>query len=268
MSDSVDEDDVPDARSLLYRVIEGLTVVALIGAVVVWQSDGTLTAARRILSSIGQEDPPAPPPAPLLMTANRSSDIRLVVPGDVLPTKAQSRASLPGSDTEDVDPVETGSIPAPLDRSAPVAKASTGSPAPAARTAAQPSGWILSCDARTPASCTASQSLARPDNPSLETSWTIESGEGGLVGVWTTPTSVVVSRGMVLTLGDGKPKTVPFDSCGPHSCEVRARLAADFIEQLKGSARISTEIVLRGGKTIVFSFSKTGLGDALKKLGA
>lgn len=248
MRDSFDELEPPDPRSILYRVVEGLTVVALLVAVVMWQSDGTLQAARQLIA--GTEEPAAPV---VVAMRPRSSDIRLIRPG-----------------SGEIDPVETGSIATPAPRSPqpqmPTPRAVVPAGAPAAERP-QPRGWQAACDGPKQTFCTASQTLSQADDPLVETSWTIERGANGLYGVWTTPTSVLVSRGMVLIMGDGNPKTVPFSACGPHSCEVRARLAGDFVELLRRSQRVSTEIVLKSGKTVSFTFSPDGLEQALDRLG-
>ena len=260
MSDAFDDLEPPDPRSILYRVVEGLTVVALLVAVVMWQSDTTLQAARQLLSPADETST-----APVLVAMQpRSSDIRLVAAA----TGTTQRA-------EDVDPVETGSIvrsppavapPMP----APLVAAPTRIPAlqrvvPAA--VAPSIGWSAACDSANGLFCTASQTLSQPDDPLVETSWTIQHSDSGLTAIWTTPTNVLVARGMVIIMGDGQPKTVPFSGCGAHSCEVRARLAGDFITLLRQSQRVSTEIVLKSGKTVTFDFSPEGLDSALAKLG-
>lgn len=265
MSDSFDELEPPDPRSTFYRVVEGLTVVALVVAVILWQSDGTLMAARTLFGINGGVEEPAPTliavSAPPASIQPQSTDIRLVKHAAPAPVA-------------DVDPVATGSIAAPV--ATRPARPFVAQPAPepvrlvapsATLPPLTPRGWIAACDRPEASFCTASQSLSQPDDPLVETSWTIEHSADGLFAVWTAPTSVMVDRGMTLIMGDGRPKTVPFTACGAHSCEVRARLAGDFIALLRRSGRISTEMVLKSGKTVSFDFSREGLDAALAKLG-
>ncbi len=260
MSDAFEDLEPPDPRSILYRVVEGLTVVALLVAVVMWQSDTTLQAARQMFAA----GDAAAPDQVLVAMRPRSSDIRLVAP-------ASATAERPN----DVDPVETGSIVqsppaatppmrAPL-VAAPTRIAAAQRPEPASLPSA--TGWSAACDSTSKLFCTASQTLSQADDPLVETSWTIQRSESGLYAIWTTPTNVLVPRGMVLIMGDGQPKTLPFSACGAHSCEIRARLAGDFITLLRQSQRVSTEIVLKNGKTVSFDFSPDGLDSALAKLG-
>ena len=89
----------------------------------------------------------------------------------------------------------------------------------------------------------------------------------GLIAVWTTPTDVTVGRGMSLTVGQGPTRTVPFAACGQHSCEVRAKLAPDFIAELRRQGTARTAILLRDGRTVTFEFSPVGLAEALDRLG-
>ncbi|HWJ71973.1 MAG TPA: invasion associated locus B family protein [Kaistia sp.] len=247
MSDSFEDLEPPDPRSTLYRVVEGLTVVAFMVAIVLWQSDDTLQAARHLFAS-GEDAA-----APVVVAAQpRSSDIRLVNPSAQAPRPAA-----------DLDLVETGSVARPQQ----AAVASASGPAATAQPMPLREGWSAACDGENGRFCTASQALREADDPTVETSWTIQRSDRGLYGIWTTPTDVLVSRGMVLVMGDGQPKTVPYSGCGPHSCQVRARLAGDFVELLKRSKRVSTEIVLKNGKTVTFDFSPEGLDAALDKLG-
>jgi len=274
MSDSFDELEPPDPRSTLYRVVEGLTVVALVVAVILWQSDGTLMAARTLFGiNGGGAEEPSPTlvamaaPAPSIQP--QSTDIRLV------------KHVAPAAPIADIDPVATGSVAAPRTIPAAAPAVARSFPAQPAREPVRlvvpsatlppppltPRGWIAACDRPEASFCTASQSLSQVDDPLVETSWTIEHSADGLFAVWTAPTSVMVDRGMTLIMGDGSPKTVPFTACGAHSCEVRARLAGDFIALLRRSGRISTEMVLKSGKTVSFDFSRDGLDAALAKLG-
>ena len=242
MADSFDDEDPPDDRSTVYRVVEGLTVVALIIAVVVWQSDGTLDAARRMAVAWGLSAPDTPPDmlSPDIRTAERGSD-------------------LPGFDT-----TATGSVGAPPLAVSPDEAPPLSVPVTAPPTAA---GWRAACNSASPSFCTASQSLADTRDPTLETSWTIEKGGDGLIAVWTTPTDVTVGRGMSLTVGQGPTRTVPFAACGQHSCEVRAKLAPDFIAELRRQGTARTAILLRDGRTVTFEFSPVGLAEALDRLG-
>ncbi|MCX5512301.1 hypothetical protein C3941_09555 [Kaistia algarum] len=239
MADSFNDEGPPDGRPILPRLIEGACVVAFVAAVILWQSDGTLNAARNLLAGWGLGGGPVEP--------------ILQVAGPVAPP-------VHPVDAAGLDPAPTGSISAapPLRMAA----------EEAALAPSRPMGWQAACDDATPRFCTASQSLAMPDDPSLETSWTIEKGKDGLFAVWTTPTDVQINRGMSLVLGSGAPKIVPFQSCGRHSCEVRAKLAGDFIALLRKSGTARTEIIMRGGRTVTFDFTSEGLDAALDKLGS
>ncbi|MCX5497528.1 invasion associated locus B family protein [Kaistia dalseonensis] len=219
-------------------MIEGLSVVAFLAAIVVWQSDGTRQAAGRFVASFRSEAPAEPD----------RGESPIIVAGDTRPVRT---IDLSRDGTESgVDPVRTGSIVPP-----------------SAFAIARLKGWVSACDSDKATFCTASQSLSAESDPAIETSWTIEKSPEGLVGVWTVPTDVLIDRGMTLIVGDGTPKTVPYASCGAASCKVRAKLAPNFIGLLRGSKRIATEIMLRNGRVITFDFSRKGLPEALEKLG-
>lgn len=239
MHDSFDhEDGPPDGKSILFRVIEGLSVVAFLAAIVVWQNEGTQQAAKRFVASLGSEGEPnrAVAEVPVVMAAQPRS-VRTI------------DLSRDGTESS-VDPVNTGSVVPP-----------------SAFDIARLKGWVAACDSDAGTFCTASQSLSAASDPGVETSWTIEKGPDGLVGLWTVPTDVMIDRGMTLIIGDGTPKQVPFVSCGAASCKVKAKLAPNFIGLLRSSKRIATEIMLRNGQIVTFDFSRKGLPEALEKLG-
>ncbi len=245
MHDSFDhQDGPPDGKTILFRVIEGLSVVAFVAAIYVWQSDDTQQAAGRFAASLSASDTADPEPTntaapaePHLMVAVQPRPVRVI---DLDRNGSESN----------VDPINTGSIVPP-----------------SAFAIAQLKGWVAACDSDKRIYCTASQSLTAASDAAIETSWTIEKSPDGLVGVWTVPTDVMVDRGMILIMGDGTPKAVPYVSCGAASCKVRAKLAENFIGLLRNSKRIATEIMLRNGRTITFDFSRKGLPEALEKLG-
>jgi len=241
MADSLD-DGPREPRSILTPILEGLSVVAFLAAILLWQSDETQIAARNLVASWGWIEPA---PEPMLKVA---ASVPSALPAEDAAPPASSG----------LDPAPTGSI------AALVAAADADLP----DVNAAPSGWVAACDGGVPAFCTASQSLALPGEPGIETSWTIEKSGQDVVAVWTTPTSVVISRGMMLTLGEGKPRLVPYESCGPRSCEVRAKLADDFIALLRKAGHAQTQIVLRGGRVVTFDFVPMGLPEALATLGA
>lgn len=242
MADSFDNVRSRRVRSILHRMVETLCVVAFFLALALWQSDGTVSALRNLVGAIGLG---AGDPQPMLAVGP---------PSGAAPIDPQTTGSVGSAPPLHIALDEAGLAPVPEQS----ASSSGGSSS---------KGWLAACDGGTPAFCTATQSLALPDAPEIETSWTIQNGKDGLVAVWTTPTDVVVSRGMSLTLGSGSAKLVPFNSCGPHSCEVRAKLAADFLADLRKAGTAKTEVVLRGGRSVIFEFSQEGLSEALDKLG-
>jgi invasion protein IalB len=237
MADSLDDEELRRDRPILNRIVEALCVIAFLFALVLWQSDETLTAVRNLVAAIG---------------FGGSSE-----PQAMLAVATPTEPAL-------LDRETTGSIPTTAPLHIAVGEAEQ---APQAEADLPPVGWRAACDGATPAFCTATQSLTLAGEADLETSWTIEKGKDGLVAVWTTPTDVMVSRGMSLKLGSGSAKVVPFDSCGPHSCEVRAKLASDFLADLRKAGTARTEIMLRGGRAVTFDFSPDGLAEALDKLG-
>jgi invasion protein IalB len=97
--------------------------------------------------------------------------------------------------------------------------------------------------------------------------WTIARNGDKLVAVWSTPTGILVDRGIVLDAGTPKPIAVPFKSCGRGSCQAVANLAPEFVETLSKTDKATATIYGTNGKGIAFNVSVKGLADALAALG-
>lgn len=127
--------------------------------------------------------------------------------------------------------------------------------------------WTAQCDAAAK-SCALTQHLENVGDRNLGASWRIEAQGGGLYAVWTVPTDILVRSGMQLHFDDKKPVSVPYDSCSPTLCEVRAKMTPAFVETMR-AARVSVAgVALKGGGTQAFRFSLEGLADGLALLPA
>ncbi len=94
----------------------------------------------------------------------------------------------------------------------------------------------------------------------------MQDGKGGLIGIWQTPTGVMVNRGIVLDAGTPKPIAIPFEFCGQGACEATGNLAPDFLDSLAKAQKASATIYGRGDKGLNFPLSVKGLSDGLAEL--
>ena len=78
--------------------------------------------------------------------------------------------------------------------------------------------------------------------------------------------SVKCMRGAFVALDEGKPSVVPYESCAPASCEVRAKLGADFIELMRAAGKTRSTVTLKGGDTRTYDFGHDGLQAGLARL--
>jgi invasion protein IalB len=129
--------------------------------------------------------------------------------------------------------------------------------------------WLYSCltFADNKVQCSVVQTLS--DNKSKQPvfQWRIvQNGNGGLVGIWQTPTGVMVNRGIVLEVGTPKPIAIPYEYCGQGGCEATGNLAPDFLATLAKAQKASATIFARGEKGITFPISVKGLSEALAAL--
>jgi len=117
------------------------------------------------------------------------------------------------------------------------------------------------------ATCSATQQLLVAETGAAVFVWRIlQDGNGGLVGIWQVPETVLLSGGLTLEAGTPQPIVMPFVNCSGGSCQAVANLAPDFIEALSGTTTLSASVVLSNGQSMKFPLSPTGLADALAAL--
>jgi invasion protein IalB len=164
----------------------------------------------------------------------------------------------PASAVETVAPVPAATPTPPADPQARVARDETFG------------DWRFVClepDEGATASCSASQRLRVAETGAAVFVWRIvQDGQGGLVGIWQVPETVLLAAGLTLDAGTPQPLTIPFESCGGGSCQAVANLAPDFIEKLSSAQTLSASVVLTNRQTVKFPLSPTGLPDALAAL--
>ncbi|MDB5563145.1 MAG: hypothetical protein JWN11_2563 [Hyphomicrobiales bacterium] len=165
----------------------------------------------------------------------------------------------------------------PMAQAAAAPSATSGPPAKAAPAAeAQAPGekiedWMLFCPAAAPgaAKCYIQQQLRTADGQKVVFVWTLRRDSKGIVhSAWQAPIGVVLSRGMIADIGDGKPRTVPFGPCGAKACVVQAVLAPGYLQALLASSNVSATVSLAGDKPVRFPLSSRGLAEGLSRLPA
>jgi invasion protein IalB len=115
--------------------------------------------------------------------------------------------------------------------------------------------------------CSIMQQLSDQKSKSVVFAWLIgDDGKGNLVGVWQTPTGVLINRGVTLDVGTDKPIAVPFTACITGHCEAVANLAPDFVETLIKAEKATATIFAVSGQGLTFNLSVRGLSDGIAAL--
>lgn len=131
--------------------------------------------------------------------------------------------------------------------------------------------WALLCPTSSPSdiTCFIRQQLVSASG-SVVFAWSIQKdAKGVLHSVWQTPTGVMLTKGMLMDVGDGKAEGVPFSSCSGHFCNVRAVLAPDYLKKLEDAKSIQAVVASDpDGKAVPFPLSSRGLSAALSALAA
>jgi invasion protein IalB len=130
--------------------------------------------------------------------------------------------------------------------------------------------WIYTC-LEVPQSkeirCSIAQHLSDAKSKALIFLWRIaEDGKGGLIGIWQTPTGVLLSRGITLDAGTPKPIAIPFQTCNGGRCQAVANLAPDFLKMLAKSEKATATVFASNGKGVNLTISVKGLADGLAAL--
>jgi invasion protein IalB len=173
-----------------------------------------------------------------------------------------------GSDAPtDTSPTETGTTAA----EAPQPAAPQAAASPPERLAGEPMGdWLFNCSTSPQSSvkrCSIMQQLSDQKSKSVVFAWLIgDDGKGNLVGVWQTPTGVLINRGVLLDVGTDKPIAVPFTACITGHCEAVANLAPDFVETLIKAEKATATIFAVSGQGLIFNLSVKGLSDGIAAL--
>jgi invasion protein IalB len=76
----------------------------------------------------------------------------------------------------------------------------------------------------------------------------------------------LLHRGISLDAGTAKPIVVPYETCGKGRCRAVASLAADYVETLMSSQKLTATIVTRDGQELALPLSVNGLADGLAAL--
>jgi invasion protein IalB len=127
--------------------------------------------------------------------------------------------------------------------------------------------WIVGCPADQSGPCTAQQRLVSSSGQAALV-WSMQrDAKGVLHALWLLPTGIVLTRGMTLDVGDGKPSAIPFSSCDARGCYARAVIAADYLQKLEAATTLTASVVIEAtGKSFSFTLSPRGLSDAVASL--
>lgn len=166
--------------------------------------------------------------------------------------------------------IQAGTPPAIVKQSAAGPAATTSVPEKSVDpvTVRQVGDWAVVCPAVSAQTkdCFIQQQLRTRDQK-IVLVWTIRADAGGVHAVWEVPADIIRERGLIVDLGDGKPKGVPFTACTDKTCTAKALLAPDFIRSIEAATKIVAAVSAPGKDSpIGFGLSSKGFADALGQL--
>jgi invasion protein IalB len=172
----------------------------------------------------------------------------------------------PATAAPSVAPQEAADMPAAAEQAPP--EQPGASETPSTFTSEAIGDWMLICPSdASRARCIIQQRLAAQGGGTAFI-WTITRDEQGVVrAVWQTPADVNPEPGMAIDLGDGQPRTVPFEACESHSCRVKAVLAPVYLDALVRATSVSAIVmVASSGQLVRYRLGATGLATAISRL--
>lgn len=138
----------------------------------------------------------------------------------------------------------------------------------AALTTRRVGDWAVICpaDAAGQAGCFVQQQL-RDGEKHLVLVWTLRKDASGVHALWEVPADIVQDRGLIVDLGDSKPKGLRFSGCNAQVCAANALLAPDYLRTLEAASSVTAAVSAPGkAEPVRFPLSAKGLSEALGML--
>ena len=152
----------------------------------------------------------------------------------------------------------------------PAAASATEQPPASPASSAKIGDWLVLCGGPQSGGpgCVLQQTLRSRENGRVVLVWTISKDDAGAYRTsFMVPADVDRSKGMVVDIGDGRARGMPFASCGEQTCQARAVFAPDYLQALQRASRITLAVVVPSRpQPLVMGLSSTGLAEALAKL--
>ncbi|MEN6542639.1 invasion associated locus B family protein [Parvibaculum sp.] len=122
--------------------------------------------------------------------------------------------------------------------------------------------WELRCRKDAPASakgCFGILEVKDTKQGKIVLAWVVGRNGRGEIGMTVqTPGGVLLSRGVEISLDQGKPEKLVYESCSQRGCLASAPLTDDFVARAKAAGKSKLAIVGLNGKTTTFAIPMEG----------
>jgi len=119
--------------------------------------------------------------------------------------------------------------------------------------------WELRCRKDTAKACFGILEAKDAKRGQIVLAWVVgRNGKGELGMTIQTPGGVLLSRGIEVVLGEGKPVKFVYESCSQRGCLASMPLTDDFVTQAKGAEKAKLTIVALSGKATTFNIPLAG----------
>lgn len=119
--------------------------------------------------------------------------------------------------------------------------------------------WELRCRKDTAKACFGILEAKDAKRGQIVLAWVVgRNGKGELGMTIQTPGGVLLSRGVEVVLGEGKPEKFVYESCSQRGCLASMPLTDDFVMQAKAAEKAKLTIVALSGKATTFNIPLAG----------
>ena len=117
--------------------------------------------------------------------------------------------------------------------------------------------------------CSATLRVVNDQNRQAVLIWEIgNDATGKPVFALRTPLGVLMRPGVVVTIGQGKPRKVDFALCDTHGCEAAAPFDPVLAKEMTAASEANVVFTAINGQAVSISFPLKGIGPALAEIGS
>ena len=169
-------------------------------------------------------------------------------------------------------PAAAAPVPAPAPAPAPAAEQAEAPPAPYRTEILNIESWTVTCQdyllPKPHRNCGGQLRIVRQGTAQVIMALNVNADETGRPkGVLTTPTGVLISKGVDLGVGSAPPRKLAYETCDANQCTALVPFDEKLAKELQAAANVDVTITAINGSAIKVGFGVKGFDKVLAALG-